>query len=452
MSSSRLSAFANRRPPAKTEKLGFLHLPDEARKRICELAIFDHDRGLVLLPRALPRTPLAWEDEDEDFSDHIAASCLRNPGEPPLDFDTMDSHDPAEGCWVNGDSADDTCSEGYCSSEVSDSDSDRTAQENTSGLYDYLDEEKADSEGVDEACTKCVMKWEEDIDECCPDECECDCHETPVEAVSDVESEPCVAPPDRCFTGECIDEACKHCAGNGLLSDSFEEAYVNDPEGDFEAQREEEWGPEDEYHLDVDEKVGVLYEANEPAILLASTEIRAQCLPIYYSNNAFSWRMFWLDYPGSLKSFQKWAQTVAGVHAKHITKLSLEGRHVVEEGTEFAVDIDLLETAPYFHVALKHEGDAHDVWCAEALHKELSLELRVIAARSQHRPTFTAEDLCALGAIFVKVMHWECGSILPPPDKRMFGDYMPDLFDATCPLHDSDAPEEPTERAASQEL
>ncbi|KAK3064372.1 hypothetical protein LTR53_018516, partial [Teratosphaeriaceae sp. CCFEE 6253] len=46
---------ANRRPSAKTEKVGFLHLPDEVRKRIYALAIYDHDRGVVLLPRHLPR-------------------------------------------------------------------------------------------------------------------------------------------------------------------------------------------------------------------------------------------------------------------------------------------------------------------------------------------------------------------------------------------------------------
>ncbi|KAK4890155.1 hypothetical protein LTR27_011147 [Elasticomyces elasticus] len=439
MSSSRLSVFANRRPPAKTEKLGFLHLPDEARKRICELAIFDHDRDLVLLPRALPRKPLAfsgqgWADDDEDFRDHINASS-----------------DPAEGCWTNGDPVEDSCSEA-CSTEISDSDSDGTVQENTSGLYDYLEEETAEFEGADDVCTECAMLWDDDIDGCYPGECGCHCHETPTDAASDVSSEPCLAPPDKCTTGECIDETCKHCAGNGLLSDSFEAGYVNEPKHDAEFQREDDWAPEDDYHLDVDEKVGVLYEANEPAILLASTEIRAQCLPIYYSNNAFSWRMIWLDYPGSLKSFQKWAQTVAGVHVKHITKLSIEGRHVVEEGTEFAAHIDLCEIAPYFHVDIEHQGDTHDYWCAEALHKELSLELRVIAARSQHRPAFTADDLCALGAIFVKAMHWECGSILPPPDKRMFGDYKPDLFDATCPLLDTDTSEEQTGRAASQEL
>ncbi|KAK5134602.1 hypothetical protein LTR08_006258 [Meristemomyces frigidus] len=57
-------AFANRRRPAKTEKVGFLHLAEETRHRIYELAIYDHDRDLVFLPRALPRNTVPETDVD----------------------------------------------------------------------------------------------------------------------------------------------------------------------------------------------------------------------------------------------------------------------------------------------------------------------------------------------------------------------------------------------------
>ena len=45
------------RPPRKahTDRIGFLHLPDNVRTKIYRLAIFDHDRGAVFLPRACPR-------------------------------------------------------------------------------------------------------------------------------------------------------------------------------------------------------------------------------------------------------------------------------------------------------------------------------------------------------------------------------------------------------------
>ena len=58
------------RRQAKTHRTGFLHLPNAVRKRIYDLAIYDHDRGAVFLPRALPRKVMKGSGKDFSSIDH----------------------------------------------------------------------------------------------------------------------------------------------------------------------------------------------------------------------------------------------------------------------------------------------------------------------------------------------------------------------------------------------
>ena len=67
---------------AKTDRTGFLHLPDEVKNRVYKEALFDHDREAVYLPRKLPRKILPDGEkiykeiiEDGDFP-QLLEQCM----------------------------------------------------------------------------------------------------------------------------------------------------------------------------------------------------------------------------------------------------------------------------------------------------------------------------------------------------------------------------------------
>lgn len=164
-------------------------------------------------------------------------------------------------------------------------------------------------------------------------------------------------------------------------------------------------GPADDEHFDTLEEIGVLYEPKEPAILHVSKEIRAQCLPVYYSQNAFSWRFLWTDYPRSCARFKAWTRSILPESVKLITKVTFQGRHAIEEGLEFSIDIDLTENWPFFetnvYTACEDEAGA----IAEAINRHTAHILWRIAQSLNSRPILSADLLCELASIFVQGMH-----------------------------------------------
>ncbi|KAK3071890.1 hypothetical protein LTR53_007808, partial [Teratosphaeriaceae sp. CCFEE 6253] len=192
----------------------------------------------------------------------------------------------------------------------------------------------------------------------------------------------------------------------GLGADQLETAYVSDSEDEPEQRRLDSEEQDDLEHFDSPELVGMVYEEVEPPILMASTEIRTQCLPIYYSNNAFSWRLFWLNYDRSLARVEHWAKHVASGNAKYISKLSFEGRHCIEEGVDFVMDITLVLQPPASTVEVGH---LEDPVIAKMLEDTALEMLGQMVPGSAHSAHFTAEDLCKLASMFKQVMHFEPG-------------------------------------------
>lgn len=212
-------------------------------------------------------------------------------------------------------------------------------------------------------------------------------------------------PPKNCLRGKCslTNRFCDFCGGHGLGPDQDETMYYDEEDGDRFAN-DDPLGEDDE-HYDSEERTGMLFRTEEPGILLACKEIREQCLPIYYASNAFSWRFYWLDQPRSLQRFVSWTQT-ARKYAKHITELSFEGRHSVEEGIDFEVDIDLFEEVPYFNVVVecRHPGDELTDAVIEAVEQDFITVLWKMSRRDGGRITFTSDDLCRLGHLFSEAM------------------------------------------------
>ncbi|KAK3622635.1 hypothetical protein LTR56_022100 [Elasticomyces elasticus] len=432
MSNSTSSAFANRRPPAKTEKLGFLHLPKNVRKMIYELAIYDHDRGVVCLPRGTPRKQSTWYAPGLSFVGRLSGGFIGDVC--GLSFDKgraragVDS--AATGKWTDGDPV-----SLMTKGPVPDSDSEPESEpeDGTDHEIDVLTaavkieaeaEVEAEPNSEDEGCVDCAEEWElGSNDGDCPSECGCCCHDFLTEEAQDITTENYVAPPDRCVEGKCKDRRCEHCAGYGLGPDQLDPDYPDSEPELEEFVLEDAEDLDDAEHFDCDERIGVLFETKEPAILLACTEIRTQCLPMYYSQNAFSWRMHWLDYAGSLARFQCWVEDVVGDNVKHIGRLAFEGRHVVEEGVEFVAYTGMLHHDPGYAViaGCLDVPTEVDNKITESLHGELDEKLACIASRPTSPPTFTVKDLCELGSIFVKAMHRNFEDTEPPRDMMPFG-------------------------------
>ncbi|KAK3670154.1 hypothetical protein LTR78_010001 [Recurvomyces mirabilis] len=281
-------AYANCRRPAKTAKTGFLDLPDEVRHRIYGLAIYDHYRGVVFLPRALPRKVTPQTD-------------LNILVEPTIDDGTL-----AAGIWSMSGVIEDG-NGGYVKTVLA--------------LGLPWAEERG---GV--PCADCLILslWVDPTPEGCDSECGCDCHELGngskelesdnTEDGEDSEDGIHVQPPAACLAGACSDEHCEHCAGFGLGASQNELAYVDEFDIDDEWQRQDHDEEEDLEHFDTEEQVGMLA-------------------------NKFSWRFDWQDYTRSLARFMKWIDVTVGDYAQFTSGLSLEGRHTVEEGIEFVANI-----------------------------------------------------------------------------------------------------------------
>lgn len=154
----------------------------------------------------------------------------------------------------------------------------------------------------------------------------------------------------------------------------------------------------------------MLFRTFEPGILLACKEIRTQCLPVYYGSNAFSWRLFWLYPRDSLFKFEKWVEVV-GEHAKHMRQISFEGRHAVEEGIEFEVDIDLLDDKPYYHVESDciHPCDEITDATTEAIQQQFVNILSGFSAKDGGMITLTTARLAFLGKSFCEALMQDPG-------------------------------------------
>lgn len=162
---------------------------------------------------------------------------------------------------------------------------------------------------------------------------------------------------------ECGAAECRVCCG---LQVHLED---NDDPADSVFAMEEHGESEDQEHFGSLELVGMMYEPNEPDILLVCKQIREQCLQVYYGRNSFSWRFTWTDYFRSCLRFKHWANSIAAKDIKFITKITFQGRHAVEEGVEFSVDIDLLDEYPFFETSVYADEDAV---IAEAIHRDMA--------------------------------------------------------------------------------
>lgn len=86
-----------------------------------------------------------------------------------------------------------------------------------------------------------------------------------------------------------------------------------------------------------------------------------------------------------------------------LTKLTFQGRHAVEEGSEFSADIDLLNEHPFFETNVFSADD--DFAIAESINRELASYLWLMVQYERSRPVLSAGHLCELASIFVQGMH-----------------------------------------------
>ena len=93
---------------------------------------------------------------------------------------------------------------------------------------------------------------------------------------------------------------------------------------------------------------------------------------------------------------------IVGDNGKHITEISFEGRHSVEEGIEFEIDIDLWQEVPYFDVvaACRHSGDELTDAIVEATEQDFITVLWKMSRRDGGPITFSSDDFCQLGNLF----------------------------------------------------
>ena len=156
---------------------------------------------------------------------------------------------------------------------------------------------------------------------------------------------------------------------------------------------------DDDGHSDSEEKIGMLYNLKEPAILSLSSDVRRECLPIYYGNDSFSRHFYWLDYEKSPKA---WAGTVEE-NARLIRSISFEGRHAVEEGVEFLANVDLREHGFPFDVQVTyaHAGDYVTETIRHSLEHQLISALCVIARRADTSLVLSSDTINKLASIFV---------------------------------------------------
>lgn len=423
MESSQARAFANRRPPAKTAKVGFLHLTDEVRKTIYEPAIYDHDRDAVFLPRALPRkvTPetdidVAHAYDEDDIAQVYEEFAVLPPDKYFVVYPIGDDSSHSAGRFTTGLSLDVRQSAEYDDDQISvelgslcdmrdEPDSalecDHTSVANTTSPSE--DQSADDTDDSMHGGTIFPKTWTAKV-----------VGESLIEAPRDqavdsesgflVDSVKHGKVPLACLEDTCRDGLCVYCAGQGLGWEEDESEYCD---SDDLCQDRAPSDDDDDEHYDVEEQIGLLYELTEPAILLACREIREQCLPVYYSQNAFSWRFFWSEPVDSLQRFKQWARHLVGRNAEFIRRLTLESRHAVEEGVEFLVDIDLLRTEEEFTIEVGSDT-LHDMFTtliADGLKDELGRIMKAIPRRISGGIALNTDDLCDIGKVFLEWMH-----------------------------------------------
>lgn len=454
---------ANHRPSAKTDKVGFLHLNKDIRNRIYQLAIYDHDRGAVFLPRALPHRSVFQTTGSEPTYASTYAD-VRDDGDKDIQAadivlgDTLVAAevmrlDYSRGHWTDGSAVaeaerlqmefDEANQLPDASGACGDGDAVRGNSSDTIEDDAYASLIQADIEDVSGSSSIASGTIEEISRHLCGGdntgaECECSCHSRPLEDVEtysvedDIVPRVSFSPSPACRSGECPDPTCEDCnklsQAIKMMCVSCQDTTQYPPESDdaldswakeqdetlyFHCQVDETQWPrideiedDDAEHFDSQETIGMLYEPKEPAILLACRETRNECLPIYYSKNTFTWRFFWLDYNRSYSVFQGWVANVGTEHTKQIRKITFEGRHAVEEGVEFAVDIDLLVGAPYFAVQVSTawaEDEYLDTIC-QYIERDLVYELWKMLPRVSGIKLSPA-NLAKLGQCFVDGMH-----------------------------------------------
>ena len=420
---------------AKTDATGFLHLPNEIRNRIYEDVIWSHDREAVYLPRKLPRKVLYDGEKISDsfmgladraeyvkytryYMDTIAKQpnsemdCLwidetRPPEEIPLPIFTEEETDDETETdqatspektqlWRNMFHKDKLTFSWLDTRELAASREQDLGHANTCAhcgeiccvCIDSDDSEEDEDAGLDRTDSNYSIQAEDDFEE--DDEGEM------------FDEDGYLIPPKACFEDHGVQpfhHPCRFCGDAGLRPDQDEEAYVDsEPDNDDPLE-------EDEEHFDSEERMGMLFRTQEPSLLLACKEIREQCLPLYYASNAFSWRFFWLDQYRSLARFEKWTQSVSK-NAKYITRISFEGRHSVEEGIEFEVDIDLLDEAPFFDLAVDciHAGDELTDVIEEAIEQDFVTALWKLSKYHKGVIKLSSTELCHLGTLFSEAL------------------------------------------------
>lgn len=392
----------------------FDELPVNVRKRIYEFVVRDHDRELVFFPRALPRKVTPETDADVkhakiDYGDgNDVTEALVWP----------DHHESglAAGRWVDGEGHLDTDASKAETNEAWETtdDTEDEGEVNRLDIREPLDGVEGltqstksaeqgvatfpDAEEMTEAQQTQILDDADSISTCGGEdengECHCKYHpgsddEEEYEVETDTESEP-------------VDGCAEHIVFRGECSKCAEEYTKYEDEEDPFPDEEED----DDEHKDLHELVGMLYEPREPAILLVNKEIREQCLPVYYATNAFSWRFHWVDYNRSQLKFSNWVTYVGNNNTKFITKISFEGRHMIEEGVEFSVDIDVLDRSPFFslEVSCHDRPDRATKRIKYSLDKELAYTLWMWSNRGRNSFSMSLVRLKELGREFVSAM------------------------------------------------
>ncbi|KAI5367739.1 hypothetical protein Slin15195_G028710 [Septoria linicola] len=109
--------------------------------------------------------------------------------------------------------------------------------------------------------------------------------------------------------------------------------------------------------------------------------------------------------PAAQKS---WAKSIDANNVTLLTKITFQGRHMIEEGCEFSADIDLLTEHPFFETNV-YAGDETDAEIAQVINRELASYLWLMAQYAESRPVLSAGHLCELASIFVQNMHRDAG-------------------------------------------
>ena len=296
----------------------FLEFPVEVRNMIYDLTIYDHDRTAVFLLRAVPRN--VTQSEDLDLQRAWVESDSGDEPEKCWAFPLVDGPSKASGEWLapkpqrssaqdDEDDADEAGEADEAAGAENSDEADNAEGADHEGSVDkantHYDGQELDNAAIEGRCggeddddhCSCLCHGELFIEQELPEALECpgamdeepcywQCHEVPVEEEREAAEEGDGEDGEEGEVGEedeqhDPDRYDKDCAVEE--KDSDKEKHYLDLAADDKIQ-------DDEDHFDSDERVGILYEAREPAILATCKDVRKECLPIYYCTNSFSWR------------------------------------------------------------------------------------------------------------------------------------------------------------------